>query len=230
MKKIITLLAVVSVCSMAMALSVSNETTWTALPDEAQTDLTLDKFDTSQGSLTGITLEVGTRTLNAEVQLDNDSTEPQTGTGKVLNTITFSSSVSTVDSSFQAITGADISVNETQAFELEATSGDPVGEFNITTGDDYADWLPGQIEKYVIQEIASAVFGQYEASAGDEEFTLSFTPSMLTGATFEGENGHFEGSSPNAQGFAKVTYEYIPEPMTMALLGLGGLFVRRRSA
>ncbi|ARN57315.1 choice-of-anchor E domain-containing protein [Sedimentisphaera salicampi] len=228
MKKVLMVLAVVSVCSMAMALSVSNETTWTALPDETQVDLNLDKFDTSLGTLTGVTLEVRTKTLGAEVQLDNDSTEAQTGTGKVINTVTFNSTVSTVDSSFQAITGADISVNETQAFELDPTSGDPVGEFNVTTGDDYAEWVPGDIEKFVIQEIADAVWGQYEGTG--EEFTLSFTPSMLTGATFDGENGHFEGSSPNAQAFAKVTYEYIPEPMTMALLGLGGLFVRRRSA
>jgi hypothetical protein len=78
---------------------------------------------------------------------------------------------------------------------------------------------------------ASGDFGSFIGGG-----TVDFTARALftTTAIFTGDDGFFQGNTPNAQFEVSITYEYVPEPTAMALLGIAGVvtmtFRRRRRA
>lgn len=223
------------------AASVTYNTPLTTLNNDSNTVLTLSKFNTSLGVLTGVNISYYQTLSGVVVQMDNDHTATNTGTAKVLNVInSFSSSLgstSLLGPSFTAIVdAAALTVNQSQDFSLSATSGDTVGAFNVTGLSDYASWSPGTITRGGSGDVNDLFEGLY-AQSGAGTFTLTSNTSYLTSATFSGPNGYFQGNTPTANVSASVTYTYtptvIPEPSTYALLGgfvaLGGtLYLRRR--
>ena len=190
--------------------------------------VSLNMFDSSLGTLTGIYLEYITQLAGANVQLDNDSAQAQQGTAAVLNSAnTFSTST--------RITGTGISrfalyIDAQQVFDLGATSGDAIGAFNVTAGSDYADWSPGTLSASSGGYVDSSVFSDY---IGLGTFTGTVKSSFYTSASFDGSDGYFQGNTPNGVFDGKVIYTYspIPEPASasMAILVLiAGFWVRRR--
>ena len=204
------------------------------LPNDTDVTIYLDQFDPSLGTLTNVYVNVRVQLDSARVQLDNDASVAQGGTALVLNVAnSLTSSVSLVKTGLaDSINASDLTINEGQVFNLSATTGDTVGEFNVTNNTDYALWEPGFIIAGDSGNITSSAWAGY---TGTGQFSITLNSTYLTSATFEGSNGFFEGNTPCGGFAADVCYTYttVPEPGTLALLaGLFGLLViarKRRS-
>lgn len=224
MKKLIFTAVALLLAGVARANVVTN-TTSTALLDGATSTISLAKFDSSLGTLTGVYVKYWTTLSNVEVQLDNDGVAGS-GTGKALITATgFVSEPRTVSATFNA---GDLSVSQQQTYSLEATSGDPTDAFNATGLGDYADWTPGDVSGVASGDILLYL----EDYIGSGTYTVSVNTSFLVGGTFSG-TGYVLANTDGGTFNGEVIYTYspIPEPATAPLLALvvgAGFWIRRR--
>ena len=185
--------------------------------------INLSKFDTSLGTLTGVYVSYLTAISGATVQMDNDSVLAQNGTARVLNQVnSFGSTAALVDNSFQPILqGTDMAINESQLFILTATSGDTVGQFDVTGTGDYDSWTPGTLQGIGDGNVGSVGFASY---IGDGTFSTTINSTYTTSATFDGSDGYFQGNTPSGTFTGEVIYTYtpIPEPATASMIALAG--------
>lgn len=193
--------------------------------------INLAKFDTSLGTLTGVSIFVSINLTNINIQMDNDAGSATTGSAIVQNsgTLTVSVPTPTQGNIFTPVIGeGSLNFNQTQNFGLAATTGDAFG-FTQTGLADYAVWNPSSLSTSDSGAIDSAGFSYY-TGPGSIAFTLNTL--FLTSATFGGSDGFFQGSTPNASFTAQVQYTYtaVPEPSSALLIGaaLSGLTVFRR--
>jgi len=227
MRKLLFTLALLAITVSAQALVISGDDTQ-ALPDQTNVTLQLPKFTGNLADLLSVYVVAEFRLFNAVVEVDNDSVTSGNATGKVNSSfVTFNSSATLLKTDFTSIDAGDFTVVEQQVFNLTPTTGDIVGQFDATLDTDYGIFDPGTITRTDSGNIAGAVWGDY---VGVGNFTIDVEASYLTGATFDGSDGYFQGSTPNGEVYAQVIYNYIPEPATMALLGLGSLLLRKRRA
>jgi hypothetical protein len=205
------------------------------LPNEAMATLNLPKFDASVipvgpgewVELTGVNVAFEVRLAGARVELDNDAEYAQKATAYVSNTAqSFTSTVSLLLVGLSTINAGDFGLVASQAFDLDATTGDALG-FTATGLGDYADWQPGTLAAGKAGDIHSMVWSDY---VGSGDFQVSIQALYLTSATFEGENGFFQGNTPTGtfHGQVEYTYAIVPEPATMSLLGLGAIALLRK--
>lgn len=115
-------------------------------------------------------------------------------------------------------------MNETQVDTLQGTSGDAVGQFDVTGDTDFSSWSPGLLTATSVDNVNSAFNFLYE---GDGTFSFTLNSSFSTSATFTGIDGYFQGNTPSGAMFAEVEYNYtaaevVPEPGTAAMIA--GLF------
>jgi len=220
----------------ALLLTAGLASAWTpggsdtkAVPDGTTVVLNLPKFDGPLANLTNVWAGVSFGIFNSVVEMDNDSTSSGTGTAKVNSAFTtFTSTVTLLKSDFDSINAGDFGIAATQNFSLTPTSGDPLGQFNVTAFGDYAYHDFGTITKQDSGNIFNGVWAGY---VGTGNFQITIEASYLTGATFSGSDGYFQGSTPSGQVYAGVVYEYVPEPTTITLLTIGALaFLKRKGS
>jgi len=185
--------------------------------------INLNKFDTSLGTLTAVYVRYVVSISSANIQMDNDSTFSQNGTARVQNIAnSFSSQLSTLSTADTTLATGDFTINVSQAFNLGATSGDAIGQFNVTGYSDYANWTPGTLQAIGDSDIATDRIHLY---TGSGTYAVSINSTFTTTATFDGSDGYFMGNTPSGAFAGEVTYTYspIPEPATASMLGLAGL-------
>jgi len=228
--KWITTGAVLLMTAGAAQANVLSYTNSVALPNDTNTALSLSRFDSSLGTLTGVNIQLTTTISGATVSMDNDSSLAQNGTARVQNLVnSLSSTVGLLRTDFSSISGTDLQLNQSQVFNLAATTGDTVGQFDATMLGDYGTWAPGDLTATGSGDIASAVWGGY---TGAGNFAITLNATYTTSATFDGSDGYFQGNTPNGtfDGIVSYTYAAIPEPASIAMIGLAGaaaIFIRR---
>jgi hypothetical protein len=199
-----------------------------AVPDGTTITLNLPKFNGPLSNLTNVWLKLKFDISNAVVEMDNDSIASATGTAKVASTFTnLTSTAGLLKSNFDSINASDFTIASNQSFSMTGTSGDNVGGFNVTTSGDYVYCNFGTITK---QDSGDIFNGLWSSFVGSGDFQITLLANYLTGATFTGGDGYFQGSTPNGQIFGEVVYSYIPEPATVIILALGALLSAKRNS
>lgn len=212
---------------------VTNVATATMNPLEDAT-VSLAKFDSALGTLTGIYIEFGTALYGGDFQFDNDLTVAKKTTVTVmLDVLSLLVSVGLEGTGINP-DGSDMNIFSFHQLSLAKSSGDSTSQFNATGASDYGRWTPGTITASVGGYVTNSLFTDYQG-AGNFTVTINADFDALI-ATYAGV--HDLIVDPTGEFSAKVVYEYtaIPEPAAIGLLSLGGILtlttsrIRRRLA
>jgi len=183
--------------------------------------VTLDKFDNSLGTLTGITFEL-TGEVSGQARYESEDLSPALVSLDLQATINLDGSGLGLGSIVQVLPVANVTEN--------ATAFDGSFDFGGTSGGTF----PGLSETATdTGVIAPANFALFIAAPGDTTFSLDVD---ATGSSTGSGGGNLTTNfTTNASAEVTVTYTYtsndIPEPATLALIsaGLAGVgFVRSR--
>lgn len=184
-----------------------------------ESPFTVQKFDTSLGTLTKVTLSISMDAWGGSYEVENTTSGNTPVTGSLHQGISAVISGSRVPDGMNT----PLFTGSSQSFNLVHT-----GDKSTITGPAYASRYQAGPSS---MDALSENFGLYGGAAGTT-YVINFSSSQASGHTADGSvKGVFE--SGFSQGFLTVTYEYtaVPEPTSMALLAFGcvALGMRRRA-
>lgn len=223
MKKISLCVAVFLVFAGALqAATITQTKTFSGQPNYSST-LTFNQFDDHGGAWTlqSIYINVVLNTASgAYLGIDNDGQTSASGT------VSFGSNGSITGSSVTLLTPslstfyASLVSTSSKQMSLSADDGDPAGQFDIG-GTDYARWTPGDLTSTIGGYVDSSVFADY-IGTGTFDTTINSDISAAI-STWTGVEADPDNALPVGNFSARITYEFIPEPTAVGLLGLGGV-------
>jgi len=189
-------------------------------PNLSQT-LTFDKYDGSSGPLVAIQVKFLLNSHDGQLILDNDSAEPASGTFEFGSKGDISSTdVPLLNAAFQPVT-AELDTTHSGPFNLTGDPAPIVGDFNPAPPDGMS-YSGGDESDSDSGFIAPALFAQYTGAG-----TFDVEVDVLQWQDFGGVSGIEWAVTPvNVDGYVEIIY--VPEPMTLSLLSIGGLALLRK--
>lgn len=216
-----------ALCGSAFGQTLIPQTkTFSGIPDFSA-PLIFNKYNGNLADVQSITISYSIKIEGGQFIVDNDSATPATTTAEFGAKLNVSSSdVALLNSSFQPIF-QNVTVSNTQTFNLGADNGDGVGNYD-PTGPDGGILLGQTVTGSGGGNVAAALYGGY---VGAGQFTINALADQVGKLSFN--SGIETATTPvNASGSITVTYNVVPEPSSTALVGLAalGLAFRRRRA
>lgn len=224
------LLLAAALTGVSSAATLIQTQSFAFLPDGSQ-DLTYNKFDTSLGTLTSVTVSVLLNKSGGQFEVDNDSTESGFITlhHNVVGSLSVvSGGVSLVRDDLSTIgaSGALTATSSMAPQEVLGTTGDDTETFDATGLGDYVRFNPLNASATDSGTIAAMAQAAFE---GPGTFVLG--AHALQSVNVTGLGGLQQAITvANVSGEVTVTYHYepIPEPASALLGGLGFLALLRR--
>jgi hypothetical protein len=221
-----------AVAANAATLTFTDTFSWVGSGSDT---LVLSQFDSSLGTLTGVTITFYVDKTGGLAQADNDS--------DVEGSISFTQSVSAIfETDDVSLVTTDLTAVDTSLsadsisgeLTLEATTGDSTDSFDKTDDVDYVEWDPTDASDSSSASISEAAWEAGDTGyigTGNFSITVSGTQSTTTNGLGGVQSAQVVSS---VSGYASVTYEYtpVPEPSTYAaFIGFAALAlacIRRR--
>lgn len=229
MKPFLTLALAGSLAGVASAATITQIQTYAFVPSGNQV-LTFDRFDTTLGTLTGVTVSVSLNKTGGRYEVDNDS--ETAGTIDLSHKVTANLAASGVSLSTGALTpnvgvsGSLTATNELTNQAISATTGDDTLAFNNTGAGDYLLFEPGDSTASDSGDIRSGDISTYE---GTDTFTMTLNALQSVDVTgLSGLQQSFTVSNISGDVTVVYNYEAIPEPASALLGGLGFIALLRR--
>ncbi len=211
------------------AVPISQTKAFSGQPNISPT-LTFDQFDDSAPGvdLTSVEIIFNLDISGGQLVLDNDASQAASGT------FVFGSqgSLSSTDVILLDVTvvhiPADLTITTGDAFNLDPNIGDGPGDFDSTSPDGLL--YNGDIASDSSSGLVGAAFFTMGAKGYIGTGTYDITADLIQWLNYGGVSGiEFAVSPVTASGSVEIIYTYVPEPATIAMLGLGSLFfVRKR--
>jgi hypothetical protein len=206
---LLTALAIATVIGGASGTQAASVTytssTFTGVTPYTQ-NLSVTKFDTSLGTLTGISITVSSQASADIGVVNNTGTDLAFSNASASSQVTVSTTVGTATS--VDVTASTANVSGTATANTTTTVAGPLGSL-VTSG---------------AAIIAAADFGNYEGSgSGTVDLKVDAGVGNYSGS---GVSGLFFGGSTTVASFVTVTYDYtpvaaVPEPTSSAMFGIG---------
>ncbi|MCE5325077.1 MAG: choice-of-anchor E domain-containing protein [Planctomycetaceae bacterium] len=172
----------------------------------------LTKFDPALGTLTKVTLQLNANTNAGSIAWDNEGGVASSVTLQIGATVKASAPLNLI-----AVTAVPVQSGSGSVSADNDASPDYIGDdaFGVTGGtgsDSNSAFTTSSLSTFI-------------ATFAGETFNATLESSIKTTLSTDGGYGPINPSPGLTDGTVKVTYEYtpIPEPVTMSLLGLGGL-------
>lgn len=182
-----------------------------------------NKFDDHGGewTLSAITIDFVLYAWDGFIGQDNDGTTSASGSVG----LEMLGNVSSPDVHYfnDNLVSLNASILQEGTFNLVANDGDPAGDQYDVGGLDW-DSLSGADESDPAQDTASTpVFPtSFSDFIGAGTFEMSLVASQAKYVIEDGAIATLTNPQ-KADGYVRVTYDFVPEPMTMSLMGSGGL-------
>lgn len=233
MKTILYALTLLLVATGSLQATTVTYTNTVSMKPREDATVALTKFNTYGGAftLTGIYIEFTTALYGTDYAFDNDLTVAKKPSVTLsADILSFASAVGLTGTRINP-DGSDLAVFSYHLFSLAKDNGDPTAQFD-EGGTDYARWIPGDLISTIGGYVDSSVFADYIGS-GTFNTTINADISAAI-STWTGVEADPNNTLPSGEFSARVTYEFIPEPTAVGLIGLGGIItltasrIRRR--